>query len=314
LGNHPPSIGLPVRPTRRLAALLLPLLLISPAVAACADDGATDAAATASSVAGDLPAVTGDFGETPEVTLAEGEPPDELQIVVLQEGDGPTVQSGDQLVADYAGWLWEGGEPFDSSFERGEPSSFQIGTGRVIGGWDEGLVGQNVGSRVLLVIPPDAGYGTTGSGDAIPPDATLVFVVDLVNTISRSSTGVPVADVPDGLPIVTGEQGTEPAVEFPDGAEPAAESDATLLIAGEGSAIPADATLVADVIQYAWGETEPTYSSWQQSPVPLKATELPGLAEALAGQGAGSRVLVRISEDQNDGTPLALVVDVHGSY
>jgi peptidylprolyl isomerase len=291
------------------------LLLISSAVAACTEDSPTGgASATAGEYTGDLPTVSGSFGEAPEVTFPGGDPPEQLQTEVIIEGDGPTVQAGDQLVAHYAGWLWEGGEPFDSSYDRGEPASFSIGAGRVIAGWDEGLVGQNTGSRVLLVVPPDLGYGDTGSGDSIPPDATLVFVVDIVNSVSRSSTGVPVADVPDGLPVVTGEQGSEPAVEFPDDAKPAATTDATLLIAGEGADIASGATLVADVIQYSWGETEPTYSSWPQAPVPLRMDDLPSLAEALAGQGAGSRVLVRVAAADNDGTPLALVVDVHGSY
>lgn len=289
------------------AALALVLLVLLTLVG-CAGGGDSD-----------LPTVTGEVGEAPEVTFPEGEPPTELQTEVLVEGDGPEVAKGDTLVADYAGYLWDATEPFDTSYDA-DPVGFSIGVGGVIKGWDQGLVGQKVGSRVLLVIPPDLGYGAEGSGETIPPDSTLTFVVDIVNSIARGATGTPVEDLPAGLPTVTGEQGAEPAVAF-DGAKAATKSDATLLIAGSGAEIPADANLVVDVVQYEWDGKEAVYSSWPQSTVSLTAAELPGLAEALKGQGAGSRVLIRVSEKDNpteegsdEGTALALVVDVHGSY
>jgi peptidylprolyl isomerase len=116
----------------------------------------------------------------PTITVPGGEPPAELVAQPLIEGTGPVVEAGQQLTVHYTGVLWDGGEPFDSSWDRGSPATFPIGTGGVIPGWDEGLVGRTVGSQVLLVIPPDKGYGDTGQG-SIPGGATLVFVVDILD-------------------------------------------------------------------------------------------------------------------------------------
>jgi FKBP-type peptidyl-prolyl cis-trans isomerase len=127
-----------------------------------------------------LPAVSGT--RAPRITIPEGEqPPAKLVSQVLVRGDGPVVRRGNLLVTQYSGVLWRDGKVFDSSWQRGQPASFGIGVGQVIRGWDEGLVGKTVGSRVLLVIPPDKGYGTKGAPQAgIRGDDTLVFVVDLV--------------------------------------------------------------------------------------------------------------------------------------
>lgn len=126
-----------------------------------------------------LPVVTlGDDG-APSIEIPDdAEEPTELVTQTLIEGDGAAVESGQTLLFHYSGWLWDG-TPFDSSWERGEPFQSQIGVGRVIAGWDEGLVGKTLGSQVLLVVPADKGYGEQGQGP-IPGGATLVFVVDLL--------------------------------------------------------------------------------------------------------------------------------------
>lgn len=130
----------------------------------------------------------------PEIVEKKGEPtaldssgqpePDakskELTQAVLVEGTGPVVEKGDLLVADYIGQVYAGDKPFDNGFSRDEPSTFTIGVGGVVKGWDEGLVGKTVGSRVLLRIPPKLGYGKEGQGEDIPPNATLYFIVDIL--------------------------------------------------------------------------------------------------------------------------------------
>ncbi len=127
-----------------------------------------------------LPTVElGDDG-APTITVPGGTPPDALVAQPLIEGEGAVVEAGQTITVHYTGVLWDGGEGFDSSWDA-TPATFEIGTGKVIAGWDEGLVGRRVGSQVLLVVPPDKGYGDDGSGDAIPPGATLVFVVDLLD-------------------------------------------------------------------------------------------------------------------------------------
>lgn len=128
----------------------------------------------------ELPQATGGFGEKPQISFPAGDAPEGLQVKVLVQGDGAEVAAGDNIVVHYLGQSW-GGEVFDNSYDRGATIDFPIGLGAVIGGWDQGLVGQLVGSRVLLSIPPELGYGQRGVPQAgIGPGATLVFVVDIV--------------------------------------------------------------------------------------------------------------------------------------
>jgi peptidylprolyl isomerase len=127
-----------------------------------------------------LPEATGSFGERPTLTFPDASAPAELEVFVLSRGDGDLVEAGDDLEVHYLGQSW-GGHVFDNSYDRGESISFPIGVGAVIGGWDEGLVGQQIGSRVLLSIPPHLGYGDRGVPAAgIKGGDTLVFVVDIV--------------------------------------------------------------------------------------------------------------------------------------
>jgi peptidylprolyl isomerase len=134
-----------------------------------------------------LPTVTGNPGSgNPEVKLPSGaKPPASLVADVLIHGSGETVQSGQTLVMQYTGVDWNTGKNFDSSFTHKQAFSTVIGGGTVIKGWDQGLVGKHVGDRVLLVIPPDLGYGPNGGqADAgIGKNDTLVFVVDIVDAL-----------------------------------------------------------------------------------------------------------------------------------
>ncbi len=108
------------------------------------------------------------------ITTATG-----LKYYDLQAGTGDTPTAGQTVVVHYTGWL-EDGTQFDSSVDRGEEFSFQLGTGGVIPGWDEGVSTMKVGGKRQLVIPPDLGYGASGAGSAIPPNATLIFEIELI--------------------------------------------------------------------------------------------------------------------------------------
>jgi FKBP-type peptidyl-prolyl cis-trans isomerase len=102
-----------------------------------------------------------------------------LRVEDLKEGDGPAARKGQVITVHYTGRL-EDGTKFDSSHDRNEPFKFQLGSGDVIKGWDEGIVGMKVGGQRKLTIPPSLGYGARGSPPAIPPNATLVFEVELL--------------------------------------------------------------------------------------------------------------------------------------
>jgi FKBP-type peptidyl-prolyl cis-trans isomerase len=122
-------------------------------------------------------------GTAPPVHIPQTAPPATLQVQTLIQGTGPVAKKGNLLVAQYEGVIWRTGKVFSSTWQSGAPAGFQIGTGQVIKGWDDGLVGKRVGSRVLLVVPPADGYGKQGASQAgIKGTDTLVFVVDILGT------------------------------------------------------------------------------------------------------------------------------------
>ena len=118
--------------------------------------------------------------QKPEVDFPEGQPPADLEIVDIVEGDGPEAKPGDMVSVHYVGVAFSTGEEFDASWNRGQPFQFGLGGGQVIAGWDQGVVGMKVGGRRRLTIPPHLGYGARGAGGVIKPNETLIFVVDLL--------------------------------------------------------------------------------------------------------------------------------------
>lgn len=131
-----------------------------------------------------LPAVSRDKDGKPSIAKPKGSAPKKLTVAPAIEGKGDKVKKGQKVTVQYTGWLWDdSSKPFDSSWDRGEPFSFNAGAGEVIAGWDEGVVGQKVGSQILLIVPADKGYGEAGSPPNIPGGATLVFVVDILAAV-----------------------------------------------------------------------------------------------------------------------------------
>jgi FKBP-type peptidyl-prolyl cis-trans isomerase len=140
---------------------------------------------------GSLPTVSAAHGSAPAVTIPKGvTPPKTLAVKTLIKGSGPAVAKGQTVVAQYTGVIWRTGQVFDSSWARGTLFSFRVGAtpSQVITGWDKGILGQTVGSRVMLVIPPSDGYGSAGQTQAgIKGTDTLVFVVDILGAVSPTS-------------------------------------------------------------------------------------------------------------------------------
>jgi len=127
-----------------------------------------------------LPTATVDGAKAAQITVPKTAAPTKLIVQPLIKGTGPVVKAGQNIKVNYTGVLWKDGKKFDASGDHGSSFDTQIGAGKVITGWDKGLVGQTVGSRVLLVIPPAEGYGAKGSPPLIGAKDTLVFVVDIL--------------------------------------------------------------------------------------------------------------------------------------
>lgn len=129
------------------------------------------------------------LSQKPEKTLPEGEsvavqPEEEnnmqnLRVEILKDGIGEEAKNGDEVSVHYTGWLKDGTK-FDSSLDKGVPFVFTLGIGRVIKGWDDGVLGMKIGEKRKLTIPPQLGYGSAGAGELIPPNAILIFEVELL--------------------------------------------------------------------------------------------------------------------------------------
>jgi FKBP-type peptidyl-prolyl cis-trans isomerase len=129
-----------------------------------------------------MPEVEAPSQKAAVITVPKGvKAPKDLEQQVLIKGDGKKVEAGQGLIAQYTGVKWEDGKKFDSSWDHGGATAFQIGNGSVVAGWDKGLVGKHVGDRVLLVIPPSLGYGASPNSEL--SKNTLVFSVDILGTV-----------------------------------------------------------------------------------------------------------------------------------
>lgn len=167
-------------PKPLIAALAVGMFLV-----ACGDEQQPESADDDAAEATDLDAKPAVASFLPE---DRGDPPDEPDYTDVVEGDGQEAVRGSVVSVHYVGVRWVDGVEFDASWDRGQLFTFEIGAGRVIRGWDEGVEGMRVGGRRILVLPPEWAYGEGGAGDLIGPNETLVFVVDLVD-VDPASVG-----------------------------------------------------------------------------------------------------------------------------
>lgn len=146
------------------------------ALAGCGGDDDSSSDSTSATTTAQAPAKK----TRPKVTAPNGAPPAQLEIKELEAGTGAEAKAGDKVTVQYVGVNYKNGKEFDASWNRGEPFSFTLGASEVIPGWDQGVEGMKVGGRRELVIPPELAYGETGAPPTIPPNETLVFVIDLL--------------------------------------------------------------------------------------------------------------------------------------
>lgn len=269
-------------------------------------DTALDAPEVDRDPQGELPAITFSSDGLPTMATVASDAPTVITVKTLDTGDGTVVALGDYVKVDYAGFLWSDGTQFDSSYDTGEPASFSLN--QVVDGWRYGLAGTTVGDRVLVVVPPDYGYGDEES-ESIPAGSTLVFVVDILDTTTVTTEALTAATptqatLPAGL-TVTGDLGQEPTLAFAaDAAEPT-EEQTIVLAEGAGAAITETDTLLYHVVAGYWGGE--TSSSWPSS---YQQVDSGGGPETI-GKRVGSRLLLLYPADEESGTAAqALVIDI----
>jgi peptidylprolyl isomerase len=314
---------------RKLFSLLAAVALGS-SLAACGSDDGNSAGGGEFGKAGVK--VTEDFGTKPTITHREGEPDKSLVTEVLKEGDGAEVKKGELLTAHYIGQIWRDGKVFDNSYDRGAPASFPIGVGGVVAGWDEGLVGKKLGSRVLLSIPPDKGYKAEGNEKAgIQGTDTLIFVVDLVSSAANDTAlDADPQQVPADGPQIAGELNAEPKVTLPKGLKPPAKPGPPVVVAkGKGNEIDKGSQLIGRYVIYDYAGKK-QFSTWtmaaQQGQQPGPTDQLQTGAtpnpqknplDALIGIPVGSRVLLEIPAQKDQKGKLIhafAVVDVLNAF
>jgi len=157
-------------------------------LAACGSSSSsstTTTTATASTVTPGIgtishPSAAGTFGIEPTITVPPGAPPNQLESKDLIVGTGPAIKDGDKATVQYVGVAYSSKKVFDSSWSRNQPFDFTLGEGTVIPGWEQGIVGMQVGGRRELIIPPSLAYGSTSPGSGIAANDTLIFIVDLL--------------------------------------------------------------------------------------------------------------------------------------
>ena len=295
---------------RRALVLLLPLLTTALLASGCGSSG--DSSEAADKPKSGLPTVAGDYGSKPTFTFPTDKPPAGLQKQVLREGKGPVVAKGDLLVGDYLGQVWKG-EVFDNSYDRKAASGFVIGNGKVIPGWDEVLVGVKAGSRVLMSLPPDKGYGAQGNAQAgIKGTDTLVFVVDVVASYGKNATGDAAAvdqkAAVAGL-TVAGALGKEPTLAVAKGAKAPTKPALTVLAKGTGAAVAGGSLVVQFVATDYTGKS--AGSTWTDAPAAVTVSETGSATpfDLARGVPLGSRVLLQFP-GQTGQAAVAVVVDL----
>jgi peptidylprolyl isomerase len=278
--------------------------------------------------------VTGAFNSKPTLTFPASQAPKQLIEQALVTGSGTPVTAGDTVITNYVGEIWptqagNAAKVFDSSFSRGAPAGFVIGTGAVIPGFDKTLVGKRIGTRMLLSIPPADGYGSSGNSQAgISGTDTLVFVVDLLADYKPNASAPGVADsqLPaTGWPKITNTVGAQPQITSVAGVSAPTSPTSKLLVKGSGAKIESAKTLVLQLVQTDIATGKQTQSTWGKQPQLISAQNVLSVVAALNGQNVGARAVALLpstaaqpassTASSQPATPAqVLVVDVVGQF
>ncbi|MEE1752563.1 FKBP-type peptidyl-prolyl cis-trans isomerase [Streptomyces sp. SP18CS02] len=326
---------------RRLAALLIvPALLLT----ACGgedtdkkDDASSSPEAARTEVpkpvdsASPMPQVTGDKGKKAVITVPKGDPGKSFVVHTVTPGTGAEVKKDDLVVANFTGKIWKGGKDLGSSYDQGgTPQVITAGSKTVIPAFAEGVTGQKVGSRVLVVAPPAAAFGAAGKQEiGVSGTDTLVFALDIESVIPKKAEGKQ-AEIPADLPQIDAEKNEPATIKIPKNDPPAKLVD-DVLIEGKGPEVKSGQTVYMQYTGAAWKINEGKDkaknfdSSWNTG-APFttaigQGQVIEGWDKGLVGKKVGSRVLLVIPpaqayKDQDKGpelpanSTLVFVVDI----
>ena len=308
---------------RRFLALIAIPLLACVVLAGCG--GSSKSTASSSSSAASSPGAntavtaTGAFDKTPKVTIPKAKPGSSLTVRTLIQGSGTALTKSDALAANFVLYFWQGSS---SSLKASTYSSSPtvIG-GTMLPGLESALIGKKVGSRILAVIPPAQGYGTSGNSQlGITGSTTLVFVIDVLKSYSDTAgaTGAQVSSGGGSLPTVSAKSGTAPTLAFPSSSPPGALVTKTL-VKGSGPKVAKGDYVIAQYVGYIWRTKKVFGSSWS-SGAPFgfvigasPEQVIPGWDKGLVGQTAGSRVMLSIPPAEGYGKSGASQAGIKGN-
>lgn len=257
------------------------------AASASASPSASVSPAVSVSPSADLSLIEVSEGDVPEITVPAPWGISSTQSQVLREGGTQTLSASSVVTLNYVGVNGTTGEVFDSSYERGEAATFSLEG--VVAGFQKGLEGQAVGSRVLIAMPSEDGYPDGTQDGSISAGDSIVFVVDILSANFDDATGEAVTPA-SGLPTVTMTDG-KPELTMAEGVAAPAELTVAPLIKGPGAAIAETSTIQVRYRAWTYADGELWQDAWQPQEGPL-ANLIPGWTEGLLGQTGGSRVML----------------------
>jgi peptidylprolyl isomerase len=320
---------------RRASALVIVPLLAAAVVAGCGSSSSHSSASSpagSSATANQSVKVTGDFGGSPKVVIPKVKPGTALYTKTLIKGSGAKLTAADSLIGNFVLYDWSGktAKLVGSTFTTGGPTIF---SGQMLPGLSTALLGQPTGSRVIAVIPPKDGFGTTGNSQiGVKGTDTLVFVIDMLSTVSNkaTATGTQVSNGGGALPTVTEPAGQAATIKIP--AKTAAPKALTVktLVQGKGAKVVKGDYVVVQYTGVIWRTGKVFDSSWSRDePFAFNAGSgqvIKGWDNGLLGQAVGSRVMLVIPPADGYGTAgqsqagikgtdtLVFVTDILGAY